>query len=170
MRKTSLMWLGIVSAIVGSVTFATAADKASEKFIKEAIEGNLAEVAVGKLAQDKGQSEGVRSFGAQLVKDHGAANEKATALANSMGVTPPTEPNKKQKATYDKLSKLSADKFDREFAKEMVADHKRDVAAFEKESKRKNAPTAAFVGETLPTLRHHLEMSQGLAAGKSASR
>ena len=57
----------------------------------------------------------------------------------------------------------------REFAKEMVADHKRDVAAFEKESKRKNAPTAAFAGETLPTLRHHLETSQGLAAGKSAS-
>jgi putative membrane protein len=165
-----VIYVGIAAALAGSSAFAVAADQASQKFIKEAIEGNLAEVAVGKLAQEKGQSEGVRSFGAQLVKDHGAANEKATALAKNMGVTPPAEPNKKQKAVYDKLSKLSGDRFDREFAKEMVADHKRDVAAFEKEAKRKEAPTAAFVGETLPTLRHHLGMAQALAAGKSASR
>lgn len=52
----------------------------------------------------------------------------------------------------------------------MVADHKHDVAAFEKEAKRKDAPTAAFAGETLPTLRHHLEMSQSLPTGKSACR
>jgi putative membrane protein len=169
MSKNLIACLGIVAALIGSMAVGTAADQASQKFVKEAIEGNLSEVAVGKLAQEKGQSEGVRSFGAMLVKDHGAANEKATALANSTGVTPPTEPNRKQKAVYDKLSKLTADRFDREFTKEMVADHKRDIAAFEKQAKKQNDPAAAFASETLPTLRKHLEMAQGLASGKTAS-
>ena len=48
-----------------------------------------------KLAQEKGASDGVRSFGAMLVSDHSAANEKAMSVAQSMGVTPPTEPSKK---------------------------------------------------------------------------
>ena len=33
------------------------ADKASQKFIKAVIEGDIAEIDVGKLAQEKGQSE-----------------------------------------------------------------------------------------------------------------
>ena len=70
--------------MTASVIGGAASDKASEKFIKDAIQGNLAEVAVGKLAQQKGASQGVRSFGAMLVSDHGAANEKAMSVAQTM--------------------------------------------------------------------------------------
>ena len=37
--------------------------RADEMFIKEAMEGDLAEVSMGKLAQDKAQSEGAKNFG-----------------------------------------------------------------------------------------------------------
>jgi putative membrane protein len=37
--------------------------KADEMFIKEAMEGDLAEVNMGKLAQGKAQSEKVKNFG-----------------------------------------------------------------------------------------------------------
>jgi hypothetical protein len=96
--------------IVSSPGFAQ--DKASQKFLKEAIEGNLAEVKMGELAQKNGQSDKVRSFGQMLQKDHSDANQKATAAANQLGMSPPTEPNKKQTAIYDRMSKLSGDKFD----------------------------------------------------------
>jgi putative membrane protein len=170
MRKFWIAALSILAAVVAWTSGALAADKASQKFITEAIQGNLAEIAVGKLAQQKGQSDGVRSFGAQLVSDHTAANDKAMSVAQSMGVSPPNEPNKKQKAVYDRLSKLSGDNFDREFAKAMVDDHKNDIREFEKEAKKKNDPAAEFANQTLPTLRKHLEMAQSLASGKSASR
>ncbi|MBV8509032.1 MAG: DUF4142 domain-containing protein, partial [Xanthobacteraceae bacterium] len=101
-----------------AVTSAWAADKRDQTFIKDAIEGNLAEVQMGKLAQDKGQSDGVKSFGQMLATDHSDANQKATAVANQIGVTPPTEPNAKQKALYEKMSKLSGAAFDQQFAKE----------------------------------------------------
>ena len=149
-----------------ATTTAFAADRASEKFIKEAIEGNLAEVQVGKLAQDKGQRADVKSFGQMLASDHGGANQKATQIASQLGVTPPSEPNAKQKRVYDKLSKLSGDKFDAAFAKEMVKDHKKDIEAFEKAAKSTQEPAKSFAGETLPTLRKHLETAQGLEKAK----
>src|ERR1700704_3901780 len=83
-----------------------AQDKASQKFLKDAIEGNFAEVQMGQLAQKNGSAEGVRSFGQMLEKDHSDANRKATAAAGSLGVTPPNAPNGKQKADYDHMSKL----------------------------------------------------------------
>jgi putative membrane protein len=147
MIRNWILGIAAAAALASSATTASAADEGSQKFIKEAIEGNLAEIAVGKLAQEKGQSEGVRSFGAQLVANHTAANEKAAKIANSIGVTPPTASNKKQQAVYDKLSKLSGD---RRFAKAMVKDHKKDIREFEKEAKKKNDPAADFANEYRP--------------------
>src|SRR4051812_8859791 len=65
-----ILGITFAAALLGGLSAAGAADKASEKFIKEAVEGNLAEVQVGQLAQQKGESEGVKTFGGQLQKDH----------------------------------------------------------------------------------------------------
>ena len=123
---------------------------------------------VGKLAQQKSQNDAVRSFGQQLVSDHSDANKKAAQVADQLGVTPPKEPNAKQKATYDKLSKLSGDAFDRAFAKEMVADHKKDIKEFEKTAKKNNDPAGQFAQATLPVLQKHLQMAESLEGGNKA--
>ena len=155
-------FIATVAAVLLCTTMTFAADRASEKFIKAAIEGNLAEVQVGKLAQDKGQRADVKSFGQMLASDHSGANQKAMQVASQLGVTPPSEPNAKQKKVYDRLSKLSGDKFDAAFAKEMVKDHKHDIKAFEKATKGGQDPAKSFASDTLPTLRKHLETAQAL--------
>jgi putative membrane protein len=170
MRNKLLRQIGAALVLLGSVAMASAADKASQKFITEAVQGNLAEVQVGKLAQEKGQSEGVRTFGQTLASDHSAANEKATQVAQQLGVTAPSEPNAKQKATYAKLSKLSGDAFDRAFAKEMVADHKKDIKEYQNEARKKNDPAAQYAQETLPVLQKHLGMAQKLRADTSGGQ
>jgi putative membrane protein len=149
----------VLAVLSGSPTFAQ--DAGSQKFLKEAIEGNFAEVEMGKLAQKQGASEGVRAFGQMLEKDHSDANKNATTVANSVGMTAPTAPNKKQKADYDKMSKLSGAKFDKEFAAHMVADHKKDIKEYEKAAKKQDA-VGNYAKETLPTLRKHLETAQSL--------
>src|SRR5947209_1731814 len=148
--------------LYGAPSFAQ--DKASQKFLKEAIEGNLAEVQMGQLAQKNGNSDGMRSFGQMLEKDHSDANQKATTAANSLGVTPPTEPNAKQKKDYDRMSKMTGTKFDQQFAKDMVADHKKDIRDYEKEA-NKNDAAGSYAKDTLPTLRKHLDTAQSLAGG-----
>ena len=160
----------IAAAAIVAATSAWAADKRDQTFIKDAIEGNLAEVQMGKLAQDKGQSDGVKSFGQMLATDHADANQKATAVANQIGVTPPTEPNAKQKALYEKMSKLSGAAFDQQFAKEMVQDHKQDIQKYQQAAKKQNDPVGDYANQTLPTLQKHLQQAQSLTNNKSTSR
>jgi len=133
----------------------------SQTFIGEAIEGNLSEVQMGKLAQAHSQSDAIRSFGQRLVQDHSAANIKARQVAMELRVTPPDEPNRKHKSDYERLSKLSGRDFDREFAKHMVMDHQKDITAFEKAAQKDDA-AGIFAKETLPTLRDHLRIAQQL--------
>ena len=169
MRTISILTAGIIAAVLAT---SSAFAQADQKFIKEAIEGNLAEVQMGQLAQKNGASQGVKDFGQMLATDHSQANTKATSVANSLNVTPPTEPNAKQKKDYDKMSKLNGAAFDKAFAVHMVADHEKDIAAYHKETKSKNQTVARYASETLPTLQKHLETAQSLrkGSGKSAAR
>ena len=160
-------------AVMLAITLTTqawSADKKDETFIKDAIEGNLAEVDMGKLAQEKGQSDAVKSFGQMLITDHGNANQVATSVANQIGAMPPTEPNKAQKAMHDRLSKLSGTAFDRQFAMEMVSDHKKDIQKYQLAAKKKNDPVGDYANQTLPTLQKHLQTAQSLMTDKSGSR
>ena len=139
----------------------TKASRADEMFIKEAMEGDLAEVDMGKLAQEKAQSQGVKDFGKMLEQDHGEHSQKVKSKAQELGIAPPQEPNTTQKSMYDRLSKLTGAQFDNQFLKEMVSDHKKDIGKYEKEAKSKS-PLADFAKETLPTLEHHLQTAESL--------
>jgi putative membrane protein len=167
MRILSILAAGAIVAAISSSAFAQGAD---QKFIKEAIEGNLAEVKMGQLAQQNGASQGVKDFGQMLVTDHGQANTKATQVASSLNVTPPTEPNAKQKKEYDKMSKMNGAAFDKAFAQHMVGDHQKDIAAFQKATKSKNQAVASFANETLPTLQKHLQTAQSLQKGANTTK
>lgn len=178
MKKTyAMLAIGLAGALAtgtamaqtNSSTEGKAADKASQKFIKAAIEGDIAEIDVGKLAQEKGQSEAVKQYGAMLVKDHGAHKAKAEEVASKLGVTPPTGSSFGEKATFTKLKLLSGDSFDRSFAKAMVKDHQEDIKEFQKEAS-KNDAAGQLAKETLPTLRKHLQAAQRLSAEKQSSR
>jgi putative membrane protein len=145
------------------------APKAEQTFIKEAIEGNLAEVKMGELSQQKGDESDVKTYGQMLVKDHGAANEKAKAAAQSAGVTPPSSPSAKQQKTYDMLSKLSGEKFDRQFAEHMIKDHKTAISEYTKAAKGAG-PIAEYAKATLPTLKEHLQKAQALQKHETSER
>jgi putative membrane protein len=72
-------------------TGAMAQDKASQKFITEAIQGNLAEINMGELAQKNGQGADVKAFGQMLATDHGAALQNAKEVATTRVVPDPAE-------------------------------------------------------------------------------
>jgi putative membrane protein len=153
--------VAVVSAILVA-PLVHAADPSGQHFIKESIEGNLAEVKVGGLAEQKGVDQGVKEFGATLAKDHTTANEKAKQVAQTLGVTPPTDPGLKQKAIYQELSALSGAKFDKQFVHSMVKDHEEDIAKYEKEANSGSGPAAEYAKKILPDLRKHLQMAQRL--------
>jgi putative membrane protein len=140
-----------------------------QRFLKEAIEGDLAEINMGKLAQEKGQSQETKQFGQMLEQDHSEHLQKAKETAQQMGLVAPAEPNAKQKRMYDQVSKLSDGQFDKHFADDMVKDHKQDIKKYEKEAKSKG-PLADFAQETIPTLQKHLQTAESVARQTSSKR
>lgn len=149
---------GMVQAQSKAVDSLSAADK---DFITEAAAGGLAEVELGYLAKEKAVSEDVRKFGQHMVEDHSKANAELKELAGRKGVTVPTELSMKHKALKEKLSQLKGADFDKQYMREMVKDHEKDVAAFQKESQKgKDGDLTTWTKQTLPTLEMHLKMAR----------
>ena len=149
---------------------AWAATNPDESFFKHAAEGGIAEVDAGKLAQDKGNTQKVKDFGAMMVKDHAAANEKLKALAASKTVTLPASASVGEMATKAKLDVLSGDTFDKSYIKDQIKAHHATIALFKKEiSEGQDGDVKAFASDTLPTLRSHLKAIQGIAADEGVS-
>jgi putative membrane protein len=138
---------------------------ADNTFVTKAANGGMAEVKLGTLATQKAANPDVKAFGQQMVDDHGKANDELKQLASSRGITLPTDIDAKEQAKYDRLSKLSGAEFDRAYMKEMVSDHRTDVAEFRHESERgSDADVKAWATKTLPTLEHHLQMAESTDA------
>jgi putative membrane protein len=134
---------------------------ADRRFMTDAIQGDLSEIKMGELAQQKGHSDAAKQFGQMLQQDHSQHLDKAKALAQQSGMVAPSEPDAKQKAMYDRLSKLDGAKFDRQFARAMVSDHNEDIAKYKTEAGSKG-PLADFAQQTLPTLEKHLKTAEDL--------
>lgn len=160
MRRSMVSMLTLLFTVTGP-SVAWPADPANEKFIQEAIQGNLAEVRMGELAEEKGASQAVKDYGALLAADHRAANQSAEGVAQQLKVTPPDRPALKQNVTYQKLALLSGEHFDQEFISSMVKDHNEDISQYQAEAQR-NGPAAAYAKESLPKLREHLVRAQDL--------
>jgi putative membrane protein len=136
-----------------------------EKFYNKAAEGGIAEVSAGHLAQQKGNSQAVKDFGAMMVKDHSAANDKLQSLAASKNISLPTSASVGEMATKAKLDVLSGDTFDKSYIKSQTSDHQAAVALFKKEIASGQDPDAkAFASATLPTLQMHLKKIMAISA------
>ena len=146
----------------------TAADR---KAIMDMGMSNMAEVEMGKLAQSKSQNADVKAFGQKMVDDHGKALTEVQTLAQSKGVTLPTELDAKHKAMSAKLEKMSGTAFDKAYAKQGgVGAHKETLAKLQKASKAaKDADVKGQVDKMIPVVQEHLKHAEQLVTGKSGS-
>ncbi len=141
-----------------------------QKFMKEAAQGGAAEVELGQLAQQKAESPDVKAFGQRMVDDHTKANDQLKQLASEKGVTLPSQPDAKDNAEKARLEKMSGAQFDKSYMNYMVADHKKDVADFQKEASHANDPDVKnFAQTTLPTLQSHLQQAESIAPKQNAA-
>jgi putative membrane protein len=136
-------------------------------FLQKASEGGMAEVQLGQLAAEKGNSGEVKQFGQKMVEDHTKLNEQMKPIADTIGVSAPRHLNKIDQAEYDKLSGLSGDAFDQEYIADMVKDHRKDLHEFRREEMAtSNSELKQSVGQAEQVISQHLSMIQGIAQQK----
>ena len=134
-------------------------------FLMEAAQGGQAEVKLGQLAAERAASSDVKQFGQRMVDDHTRANQELMRIAGNKNVDLPQQPNAEQQETYDRLSKLSGAAFDRAYMSDMLKDHEKDVADFDKTSKQaSDTDVKAFATQTLPTLQEHLQIARTISS------
>lgn len=136
-----------------------------QSFEKAAAIGGMEEVELGNLAKQKASSSDVKQFGDRMVTDHSKANDQLKQVAQQKNIQLPTSLDAKHQAVVDRLSKLSGDSFDKAYMREMLTDHKKDMAAFRRESASgKDSDVKQFASNTLPTLEEHMKLAHDTAS------
>jgi putative membrane protein len=133
-------------------------------FVHKALEGGVAEVQLGQLAQEKSQSEDVKQFAQRMVQDHTQLGTQMQPVAKQLGVSQPKGPSKKDKQLMAKLQGLSGQQFDEEYIKVMVKAHREDLKDFKTEAEMTQDPNvkqAAQQGVTV--ISDHLKMIEQIA-------
>ena len=132
------------------------------KFLQDAIKGDNSEMRLGALATTRATRPATRTYGRTLQRDHAKAKADAVALARRNRVAVPTTMMPEAQAEYRRLSRLRGAAFDREFARYMTDDHRKDIADFREQARTGRDGTAALATKALPTLRKHLRLAQSL--------
>lgn len=148
-----------------------------ERMMKQIAESHLGEISLGKLAQEKAQSEEVKSFSKKMVDDHTKALDSLKQLAQTKGVTLPTEPGKQQLAMQKKLEGQSGQRFDRQYMQQAGERAHKDTHKLLQRaaSRAEDTDLKNYASTALGTVESHMEMaketSQNLrssAQGKSS--
>jgi putative membrane protein len=145
-----------------------AVDKA---FVKKALEGNIGEIEMGKLALQKSNDDQVKQFAQRMVDDHGKMLDELKPAAEQMGVKVPEGPSKGQMKSMDKMKALSGDAFDQAYIKDMVKDYKGDDNDFKMEAQStQNPQLKQMVMQSDQTIESHLQQIQQLAKSKGTQK
>ena len=118
-------------------------------FMKKAAKGGMMEVTMGKVAEQNGQSDDVKSFGKRMVTDHGKANDELKSIASKKGVQLPSK---------EHTGKWTSDKA---YIDMMVKDHEKDLAEFKEEASSGSDPDVKkFADDTAKVIQEHLDLAK----------
>lgn len=170
--------IALVLASAALTTFATiGAETTTEKaappndaqIAKIVLVADSVDVDYGKLAVKKTENPDVKAFAETMIRDHSAVNEKATALAKKLGVTPEDSETSKSledqgKAELKKLKSLKGTAFDKAYVDNEVAYHEAVIGVLDKTliPNTKNAELKALLESGKPIFVMHLEHAKKL--------
>jgi putative membrane protein len=137
---------------------------------------NQEEIKAGELAQQKGSSSDVKSYGAMLVKDHQQADRELTTLAGKVNVdltAMKTDQESREKREVkqhkmEQLQKMTGKDFDRGFAQMMVNGHQQVIDVVKNSRDDVKPDVKSFLDKQLPVLQKHADMAKDLL-NKSAT-
>ncbi len=117
--------------------------------MKKAAKGGMMEVAMGRMAEQKGQNDDVKSFGKRMVTDHGKANDQLKKIAAQKNVKLPAK---------EPTVSWSSDKA---YIDMMVKDHEKDLAEFKEEANSGSDPDVKkFAEDTAKVVEEHLDLAK----------
>jgi putative membrane protein len=145
---------------------AESASPADKAFVAKVSQGGMFEVALGKVASDKGDAQMIKDNGVTEAHDHELVGAKLKAVATAAGIDFPAKLNDEFQGRLDKLSALSGKAFDTAYVTEMERIHALDGGLFAKEAKEGSGDFKAFAVETHSIVLMHVGALKGTGIAK----
>jgi len=140
-------------------------NNADRAFVYAAAIGGMAEVELGKLAEQKGQNGAVKAFARRMVDDHSKASDRLIGLAKEDGIAVPDRLDQEHEAMRDRLNAASGIEFDLAYLAGQVADHQKTAQLLEHEiGSGQDIELIGFASDTLPVVLQHLRTAQEIQA------
>jgi putative membrane protein len=127
------------------------------KFIHETVAGELMEVRLGQIAEQRATNTDVKQFAQRMVTDHQKLEDQWVDMASKHGM--PIKPGlgSRHEAKVSYVRQAAPKAFDREFMTMMIGVHEDRVPYFENEGMSAHSePVRKLVSYELPILREHL--------------
>lgn len=142
----------------------SAQQREERQFLKDAAAGSRFEAEASRMALNKSSNPAIRGFAATLINHHNNASIELLHMLHSRGMAAPMLANDQRK-TLNRLARLNAAKFDREFMGEVgLRFQQEDVLVFEKAMLVTQEPRLrSWISRNLPTLRYHLATAERIA-------
>ena len=177
MKRNTAILATLSAALIGGISPAFAQTQAAsttqandlpavdKAFVQAASESSSTEIDTAKLANKQSQDKDVKDFAHHMMIDHTELTVQLK-MAAPHGVAVPKDNS--DPAVLDALKPLKGKAFDVVYIKKVgVEGHQKAVAAFQKEAQEGQIPDLKkAAAKALPTIQHHLEMAQALAAKK----
>jgi len=162
-QRTTTGTSGYQTTTTTGSTSGSTADHATKSFLKEAFQANQSEIDLANVGIAKAQNPDLKSFSEMLQKDHTQANNELQPIAQKYAVT--LEPTRRMEREANKFEKETAGpEFDKKFATELLKDHQKTIAKFERaSSKLQEADVKQYADTMLPKLREHLQKAETIA-------
>lgn len=134
------------------------------RFVMAASRINQAEIQLGRLAAQRGDTQNERNFGEMLVRDHTQAETTLSHIADPLGLRMANQAGPMEAALYQRLQSAPAGQFDMMFNHAMARGHTHAIRLFEGEvAHGQSGALRAYAHESLPTLQRHLQVAEQLS-------
>jgi putative membrane protein len=158
---------GMGATALGSATLtggdSGTAPPAEANFARQACQAGATQTEMGKLAALNTKNETIRTFAKSLVKEHTQQEKELGQIFAAKRIPAETELAEQFQSSIDHLAELKGGAFDRAFREQVIDDHEKAIAAYEKQAAQGTDPELkAFAQKHLPHLREHLELARQL--------
>ncbi|MFC0243793.1 DUF4142 domain-containing protein [Rhodopseudomonas telluris] len=133
-------------------------------FVKQVAISDMFEIQSSKLAEQNGNA-AEKAFAKEMIADHTKTSGELKSLVSGGKVKAelPTQLDDAHRGKLDKLTSAKGANFSETYIDQQITAHKDAVSLFDRYARGgDNAELKNWAGNTLPALRHHLEMAQNL--------
>ena len=166
----ALASVGLVGLAATAANAAPSASSQDQTFVTSNAQSNLAEIALGKLGEQRGQDAATHRLAAVTLSDHTKLQAQLTQAAKSAGLTVPSTPNAMQQAVASQLMATPTSAFDLAYAQAEVTGHQMALAVARTESTAgSNTAVVGYDKDYIPIAAGHLDMATTEVSALSGS-